>query len=365
MDEPNNSTTCMPLPTGKGVGSQELARRLVQSGLLTVEQLNAALQAGQRRGMPLSAYLVQMGLVEEEQLAACISESFGVPLLEKSALDEVARDALARLPPELAERHRLLPLKVKGNELQVCLSDPQFLEELEDLERAIGHVLQPCVVTETALCDALEEHYGIRPEVRLFSGKAPPPSHHSLKRTKAGIDRTGVFHAFKPPVAGDPESPDDPDHLLASATSSNEVLRGALLYFARLFTEVAVLGIGKGKAVVLMVGNRYVLRAPAQQMGITLPEGSAVRAVLDRPHVAHYPAVTDGTIARLCRKLELPLEHLSMVPVFAHNRPAFVVIGHGLEEAQLKGRFAEIREFVTRTSEALARVAPAPGPGPH
>jgi hypothetical protein len=353
----------MPLPTGKGVGSQELVRLLVHSGLMTGEQLSGALQAGQRRGMALSAYLVQMGLVGEQQLAACISESYGVPLLDPSALDEVARDALARLPREVAERHRLLPLKVKGNEIQVCLSDPQHLEELEDIERALGHVLQPCVVTETALSDALEEHYGIRPEVRLFSGKAPPPSHHSVKRATLGIDRTGVFQAFKNPgtTAGEP---DDPDHMIASATSSNEVLRGALLYFARIFTEVAVLGIGKGKAVVLMAGNRYVIGVPPQQMGITLPEGSLVRSALDRPQVAHYAAVTDATVARLCRKLELPLEHFTLVPVFAHGRPSFVVIGHGLEEAQLKERFAEIREFVTRVSEALGRMA-LPPRGPH
>jgi hypothetical protein len=355
----------MPLPTGKGVGSHELGRVLVQSGVLTGEQLSAALQAGQRRGMALSAYLVQMGLVAEQQLAACISQSFGVPLLDASALDEVARDALARLPREVAERHRLLPLKVKGNELQVCLADPQHLEELEDIERAVGHVLQPCVVTETALSDALEEHYGIRPEVRMFSGKAPPPSAHSVQRAKLGIDRSGVFQAFKPPAAGSAESPDDPDHLLASATSSNEVLRGALLYFARIFSDVAVLGIARGKALVMMVGNRYVLRVPPQAMGITLPAGSLVRSVLDRPQVAHYPSVTDATIARLCRKLELPLEHLTLVPVFTHNRPAFVVIGHGIEEAQLKDKFAEIREFVTRTSAALARVGPPQRRDPH
>jgi hypothetical protein len=355
----------MPLPTGKGVGSHELARLLVSSGLVTAEQLNAALAAGPRRGMPLSSYLVQMGLVGEEKLAACISQSFGVPLLDASGLDEVARDALARVPREVVQRHRLLPLKVKGNEIQVCLCDPEHLEELEDIERAVGHILRPCVVTETALADALEEHYGIRPDVRLFSGKAPPPSHHRLERARQEIERTGVFQAFKAPAAPDAGAPDDPDQLLASGTTSNEVLRGALLYFARIFTEVAVLGIGKGKALVLMFGNRDTFRAPPQAMGITLPEGSLVRAVLDRPHVAHYPAVTDGTIARLCRKLELPLAHLTLVPVFTHNRPAFVVIGHGLAEAQLKERFAEIREFVTRTSEALGRVAPPPRRDPH
>jgi hypothetical protein len=348
----------MPLPTGRGTATDELGKSLVSVGLLTTDQLRCAQQEDQRKGIPFSTFVVEMGYVSEPQLAGCISETFGLPLLGKEDLEDVSRDALATVPREVAERYRLLPLRMRGNAIELCLADPQKLEELADVERAIGRPLRPFIVTETVLSDALEEHYGIRPSVRLFhEGKAPPPSRHRLQRLKKFIDRTGVFTAFSPPPEAAPGGGGHAD-LLAAATSSAEVLHAAVSFFVELFPEVVALGINKGQALVLLVGTRARFSAPPQRMGITLPEGSLVRSVLDRPQVAHHPTITDGTLATLCRKLGVPLAQLTLVPVFDSGRPAFVVIGQGLDEAGLKERFVAIRDFVASVSEALRRVAP-------
>jgi hypothetical protein len=346
----------MGLPTGRGNATETLGRLLVGMGLMTDEQLLSAVQEEERTGRALASYVVEMGLLTEQALARHLSEKLGVPLATAEALEEITRDAVTALPSALAERHRLIPLRVQGDELHVGLADPRRLDELEEVGGRLGRTLRPWLVTETALGDALEEHYGIRPDVRMFrEGKAPPPTDNRARRLKKVIARTGVFAAFSPQATLAPPSTDE--DLLATASSSAEVLNAAVSAFADIFPGVITLGINKGRANVLLLANRETVGPPSQPMGLTLPDGSVLRAVLDRPQVAHH-ATADGSLAALCRKLNVPVSNLTVVPVFDFGRPALVVIGQGLDERQIADLFGNIKALVTRVSVALRRVSP-------
>src|SRR4051794_3633203 len=141
--------------------SDDLGAVLVRRGMITGEQLLTAQSEERRRGVPLSVYVIEMGYISEQQLATCISEAFGIPNVGSRALEEIPREAIAMVPKELAERHRVVPLRIDGNAVDICLADPRHVEEMEELARTIGRTLRLCVVTETALNDALEKYFGI------------------------------------------------------------------------------------------------------------------------------------------------------------------------------------------------------------
>jgi hypothetical protein len=337
--------------------SDELGGLLVRRGLLTAEQCMTALAEERARGVRLATYVVEMGYVGEVQMAACIAEHLGLEVVSGHALEEVGRDALAYVPRELAEQYRMLPLSLQGNELHVCFADPQRFESLGDLGRLVGRTLRPFVATETALNDALERHYGIRPEVRLFrEGAAPPASDHARKRARVEIERTGVFRA--PPSLLEPKSTrPDPVELLAGAGTVNEVLRASMAYFVEIFASVIALGIHKGRAVTLVAGDRQELRPLAHPPELPLPDGCLLRAVLDRPHLAYRPTLSDTSLAGLCRSLGVPLTNITVVPAFDYGRPAFVLVGQGLDEKQVKQRFPEMKAFLAKVSQALRVVS--------
>src|SRR5262249_31405548 len=157
---------------------------------------------------------------------------------------------IAHVPKELAERHRVVPLRLDGTALDICLADPRHIDEMEELARTIGRTLRICVVTETALNDALEKYYGIRPEVRMFrEDRAPPPSEHPRNKD---IDRTGVFRA-PPSLLLTPPHGSDSVKLLAGADSAADVLRAAVTFFSGIFPVVVAMGIDKGRALAIMV----------------------------------------------------------------------------------------------------------------
>jgi hypothetical protein len=180
-------------------------------------------------------------------------------------------------------------------------------------------------------------------------------SEHSTRRVIDEIERTGLFRA--PPTAlGRRSLRADPIQLLAAAATPDEVLRASVGYFTRIFKEVVALGIHKGSAIVLMAGNQGGLRTPQQPPHLPLSEGTLVRSVLDRPQVA-YRRNADASLAVLCSAVNIPSSNLTLVPAFDYGRPAFIVIGQGLEEWQLKDRFGEIKIFIGKVSKALHIVA--------
>jgi hypothetical protein len=98
------------------------------------------------------------------------------------------------------------------------------------------------------------------------------------------IERTGLFHT-PPSVRGRTSLRGDPIQSLVEAASADQVLRAAIGYFARIFREVVALGIHKGRAVTLMVGNERGLRTLPERAEVSLADGTLVRSVLDRPQV--------------------------------------------------------------------------------
>ena len=346
----------MPLSRTAASTSDQLGALLVRRGAMTGEQLLGSLQEEQRRGIPFTIYIAEMGYVSETQIAATVAELCDLPLLGAGAFDDIPREALDFVSRELAERHRVVPLRVQGSELHLGLSDPQRLETLDDLARMVGLTLRPGVVTETALNDALERHYGIRLETRLFrEGKAPPPSDFAMRRVQQDIDRTGVFRI--PPSLAEP-SPvrGDAIEMLACADTANDVLRASLTYFATVFPKVVVLGIHKGRALALMVSDSAGPRSLEPPFEVPLSGGSAMRSVLDRPQAIYRPVVNDPALISLCRAVDMPITQITSIPAFDSGRPAFVVVGHGLDEKQVKHHYPAIKSFLGKVSKAIRAV---------
>jgi hypothetical protein len=176
---------------------------------------------------------------------------------------------------------------------------------------------------------------------------------HGARSISQEIERTGLFQA--PPELRDRSTPTDPIEVLATATSADEVLRASVRYFAGLFDEVVALGIHKGRAIALLAGNHRGLRAP-RPVELALGDGTLVRSVLDRPQVA-YRRSADAALGTVCRAVGMPTNHLTLVPAFDYGRPAFVVVGQGLEEWDLKARFGQIKQFLAKVSKSLRIVA--------
>jgi len=140
--------------------AERLGALLVKAELITQQQLEEALKAQDTVGGRLGSSLVRMGFISAERLAGFLSEQFHVPAVELSAatLDE---SVIGLIPPEVAQRYEVVPVKRVGRLLTVAMGNPTDLFALEDIKFLTGLEVQPVVATETAIQEILNKHYGV------------------------------------------------------------------------------------------------------------------------------------------------------------------------------------------------------------
>ena len=134
---------------------------LLQQGLVSTTQLDEALKYQVIFGGKLGTNLIEMGILEEDDIARVLSQQFRVPTPSAAEVMHVEPQVLALLPRELVEQHNVVPLKLEGRRLTLLMPDPGNFNLIEDLSFRTGLIIKPVVAAEVRLILALEKHYNI------------------------------------------------------------------------------------------------------------------------------------------------------------------------------------------------------------
>lgn len=137
---------------------------LVQMKACTARELQAALQTQSIFGGRLGTNLLELGIVDERQLAVALSQAHGLPCLADD--DEPDAEAVAAIPAELVERFGVVPIRGDDRHLRVAMLDPRNLASLDDLAFATGRTIEPVVAPEARLWALMRRHYGIEKNLR-------------------------------------------------------------------------------------------------------------------------------------------------------------------------------------------------------
>ncbi len=125
-------------------------RALVQKGVLKqseAEQIQTSANAG---GLSFVSQLIAAGKMNAAGAAEFAANTFGLPLLDLTSFD------LSQIAPEwldikLISARRAVPLVRRGNRLFVAMSDPTFLQALEEFRFKTNLVAEPLVVEDDKL----------------------------------------------------------------------------------------------------------------------------------------------------------------------------------------------------------------------
>ena len=131
---------------------------LVERGLITVEQLEMAVNEQKKTGRRLGRVLVDRGCLTAEVLLEVLSEHLGVPVARINAYT-VSPEAITALPEKVARRHTAFPLQKTGSTLLVALAVPKDLATLDDLRFASGCEIQTALALEDEIIVALNRYY--------------------------------------------------------------------------------------------------------------------------------------------------------------------------------------------------------------
>jgi type IV pilus assembly protein PilB len=139
-------------------GHIALGGLLVDRGLITAEQLEAAIAEQKKTGRRLGHVLVDQRLVSPEILLEVLSEQLGVPTVRINAYT-VSPEAIAALPEKVARRHTAFPLQKISTTLVVALATPKDLTALDDLRFASGCSIHTVLALEDEIVEALNRYY--------------------------------------------------------------------------------------------------------------------------------------------------------------------------------------------------------------
>ena len=138
--------------------NEKLGELLVREGLITQDQLRKALLEQKNTGMRLGYNLVKLGFVEETEISKMLARQYRMPAVDLSRF-EVDPKILKLLPPDVANKHTVLPLKREGRTLTVAIADPNNVTAIEDIKFITRCDVFPVIAGEYTLRDAIERYY--------------------------------------------------------------------------------------------------------------------------------------------------------------------------------------------------------------
>lgn len=150
---------------------KQLGRILVERGLITEEQLEAALEVHRRTPKSLGRVLIDMGLIKEADLVRALAEQVGLEFVDLSEA-QIDPAAAALLPETLARRYRALPIGERDGKLLVAMSDPANVYALDDIRAITNRDVQPVVATASDVEQAISRFSQLDGQVEQLASEA-------------------------------------------------------------------------------------------------------------------------------------------------------------------------------------------------
>src|SRR3989441_905405 len=109
-------------------------------------------------GMRLGYTLVKLGFVEETEVTKMLARQYRMPAVDLSRF-EVDPKIIKLLPPDIAVKHTVLPLKREGRTLTVAIVDPNNVTAIEDIKFITRCDVFPVIAGEYTLRNAIDRYY--------------------------------------------------------------------------------------------------------------------------------------------------------------------------------------------------------------
>lgn len=134
---------------------------LVNSGVITAEDLEKGLSRQKGTGRKLGEVLVDEGLVTEENIAKALSNQLQYDMVELQNV-EIEEDILKLVPANVLKKYKVLPFEYSQDNmmLRVAMADPMDMAALDDINIITNMQVEPVVATTGSVMLAIDRYYG-------------------------------------------------------------------------------------------------------------------------------------------------------------------------------------------------------------
>lgn len=172
--------------------SAKLGEILVRENLISPQHLREALDYQREHGGRLGFNLVKLGLVSDDMITAVLSRQYGIPSVNLD-LFQIEEPVLRLIPREVAQKYSVLPLSRVGATLTLAMVDPTNVFAMDDIKFMTGLNVEPVVVAEASIQQAISKYYGGTREIELASVSVDEVVYEAAGNP--GANGGGITHA--------------------------------------------------------------------------------------------------------------------------------------------------------------------------
>jgi general secretion pathway protein E len=137
-----------------------LGEILVAANVVAVENVETAMEYGEKHDLRVGAALIALGLVQETQVVDALAEQSGVPSLASIPVDSVDLDLYRDLPIGFAKTHLIMPLWPEDDDaVAVAVEDPFGTAAIDDLRVLFERPIRPYIAGAAQVLEAINRIY--------------------------------------------------------------------------------------------------------------------------------------------------------------------------------------------------------------
>jgi type IV pilus assembly protein PilB len=141
-----------------------LGALLIEEGLLTEAQLDAALAEQARTGKPLGRLLIEQGTISEVELVRTLAHQVGLEFVDLGDFT-IDGSVTALVTESLARRYQAIPLTWDEGKLVVAMADPSNVFAVDDIRALAGAEVRTVVATASQILETIDRLYRDNGEV--------------------------------------------------------------------------------------------------------------------------------------------------------------------------------------------------------
>src|SRR5688572_23435513 len=136
--------------------NKRLGEQLVEWGVITPKEVQAALEHGKVKGLRLGEALVDLKMCNEAQVFKALAQQHNMEYVDVARTD-LPGNATTLIPEDLIRKYLILPLGIENGRLRVVVHDPLDLEMLDILRFRLHKEMKPVLAPRSRIKELIDD----------------------------------------------------------------------------------------------------------------------------------------------------------------------------------------------------------------
>ena len=139
------------------VESEQLKEFILDSGLVSRKDFDAALKRAEKEKIPVEEMLVKDEMISGDELRRIQAYALGIPFINLKD-EKIDFEILSLIPEPIARNHNIVAFKKSGKTLEVAMLDTEDLEAIDFVKKRVGLKIVPRLTDSESIKNVLLQY---------------------------------------------------------------------------------------------------------------------------------------------------------------------------------------------------------------